>query len=352
MTTIIAAACTFPSGPTLALADIAHRLQFSLIRKHPLWTDQCKVPIKACYFPELASVPLPKRFRQLIRQVLSDLRNNLPGLQHTSPTQVGILLPPLNRPGIEPKLAKLAEETVRESTGWRNCPLYVLHGSRTEAISMMNDLITRPLPEDAISVLLTVDSWLSPSSLLWLDDENLLHGASRIYNRNVWANPYGRVPSEGAAALALTSSPVAYKAWSHVCGTGTAVEEVLYSDEDVCLGKGLRQAASEALNESKIRSLHHVVSDINGEPYRADELGFTLPTLGSVMSNETIRETPVLATGDLGCASLLVHMALTAWRMHTSEQPGDTLLLSSSDDGKRGAIAMSRKWNCYYKNSK
>ena len=38
MTAIISAACLFPSGPTLPLADIASRLQFSLVRKHPyLW---------------------------------------------------------------------------------------------------------------------------------------------------------------------------------------------------------------------------------------------------------------------------------------------------------------------------
>lgn len=58
MTAIIAASCTFPSGPTLALADIAHRLQFALIRKHPQWVDLCQFPIKACFYPELGSSPL------------------------------------------------------------------------------------------------------------------------------------------------------------------------------------------------------------------------------------------------------------------------------------------------------
>ncbi|EOF5384553.1 hypothetical protein ACK1ML_004592 [Salmonella enterica] len=129
--------------------------------------------------------------------------------------------------------------------------------------------------------------------------------------------------------------------WCHIRGTGQATENVRYSDEGVCLGAGLREAAFRALETANIMSLRHIVSDVNGEPYRADEMGFTLAALGEYTDEEMIRETPVLASGDLGCASLLTHMALTAWRLRTSKQPGDTLLLSSSDDGHRGAIVMS-----------
>ncbi|QMJ05009.1 hypothetical protein HVY04_18515 [Citrobacter freundii] len=341
MTAIIAAACTFPSGPSLALADIAHRLQFSLVRKHPKWTDRCRMPVRACHFPEIVSASLPERFQQLIRQVLAELTDTLPELKQTQPAQVGLLLPPLSRPGIAPDLAAVAEEVVVESTGWHNCPLHILHGGQAEAITLMERLVTSPLPEDAVSILLAVDSWLSPSSLKWLDDENLLHGAHRLHNRNARENPYGRVPSEGAAALALTSTAKRYRPWCHIHGTGTAIEDILYSDEGICLGKGLRQSALQALEMADTTSLRYVVSDINGEPYRADELGFTLLALSDYRERELVRETPVLASGDLGCASLLTHMALSAWRMHTSGGPGDTLLLSTSDDGHRGAIVIS-----------
>ncbi|ENC5693165.1 hypothetical protein ABKV11_004392 [Salmonella enterica] len=341
MTAVIAAACTFPSGPTLALADVAHTLQFSLTRKHPQWTDRCRMSIKACYFPEMASAPLDERFRLLIRQVLMELMDTFPGLRQTPPVQVGLLLPPLNRPGIDPALTRVAKEAVAESAGWHSCPVTVLHGGRAETVTLMNELAETLLPEGAVSVLLAVDSWLSPLTLKWLADENLLHGAHRLYNRNAWENPYGRVPSEGAAALVITSSSGKYTPWCHIRGTGQAVEDVRYSDKGICLGAGLREAAFRALETAKITSLHHVVSDVNGEPYRADELGFTLAALGEYTDDEMLRETPVLASGDLGCASLLTHMGLTAWRLHASEQPGETLLLSSSDDGQRGAVVMS-----------
>ncbi|EDU6368530.1 hypothetical protein CBZ99_003269 [Salmonella enterica subsp. houtenae serovar 40:z4,z24:-] len=246
-----------------------------------------------------------------------------------------------NRPGIDPALTRVAKEAVAESTGWHSCPVTVLHGGRAETVTLIKKLAETPLPEGAVSVLLAVDSWLSPLTLKWLEDENLLHGAHRLYNRNTRENPYGRVPSEGAAALVVTSSSGKYTPWCHIRGTGQAVEDVRYSDKGICLGAGLREAAFRALETAKITSLHHVVSDANGEPYRADELGFTLAALGEYTDGESIRETPVLASGDLGCASLLTHMGLTAWRLHASEQPDDTLLLSSSDDGQRGAIVMS-----------
>lgn len=343
MTAIIAASCIFPSGPTLALAGIAHRLQFSLVRKHPRWTDRCRYPFRVCYFPEIASAPIAERFRQLIRQVLTELTTTLPELKQTPPACVGLLLPPQNRSGIAQELATAAKETVVESTGWYNSPFHILHGGRAEAIALMNKLIAFPLPEGAVRILLAVDSWLSPDTLAWLEDENLLHNSHRSHKGYIRINPYGRIPSEGAAALVLTSTTTEHRPWCHIRGTGMAVEEVTYSDERVCLGRGLRQAAVQALEKAKVTSLRHVVSDVNGEPYRADELGFTLPALDAYTDHELVEEKPVLASGDLGCASLVAHMALTAWRMHSSELPGDTLLLSSSDNGQRGAAVLSKR---------
>lgn len=338
MTAIIAAACTYPSGPELALADIAHRLRFALISKHPLWTDRCQVSVKACYFPEIVSASLVERFQQLLRQILMELTKNLPEMKHIPPEHVGVLLPPLNRPGVTSILTTTVKETLLECTGWHSTPVHILHGGRAETIALMNSL-----PQGGTRVLLAVDSWLSPPSLMWLEDEHLLHGAHRLFQRNVRVNPYGRVPSEGAAALVIGSSTTERQPWCHIRGEGQATEAVLYSDTEVCLGTGLRQAALQALGSASTSTISHIVSDFNGESYRADELGFTLSALCNYTDNTLIRETPVLASGDLGCASLLAHMALTAWRMHSSEQSGDTLLLSSSDDGQRGAIVMSKQ---------
>ena len=337
MKSIIAAACTFPSGPTLPLADVAHRLQFSLIRKHPIYVDRHDSPIRACYFPEIVSASPVERFRLLLWHVLTELVNNHPTLKHPPPGRIAILLPPLDRPGITSELTTAVKEAVKEITGWYDTPIHVLHGGSAEAVGMMGLAV-----EDTPFVLLAVESWLLAPSLQWLDDENLLHNAHRKFQENKIVNPYGRVPSEGAAALVLAFPATGVNPWCHILGAGQANEEVLYSGKSACLGKGLRQAASQAIEAAKITELHRLVSDINGEPYRADELGFTLFAMHRYNGEGLIRETPVLASGDLGCASLVAHMALTAWRMRSSEQPGNTLLLSTSDDGRRGAVVMSK----------
>lgn len=342
MNAIISAACTFPSGPVLILADVAHRLQFSLIRKHPLHQDQCGFPIKACYFPELIHVTPVERFRLLLGQVLKALLENMPELKQSQPGQVGLLLPPLSRPGISSELTTTAWKIIAEFTGWRECPFHVRHGDRAETISLLNKMKAHALPENAFSVLLAADSWLLPSSLKWLEAENLLHSARRPHGDISRENPYGRVPSEGAAALILAPSHAGVEAWCHIQSATQTEEDVLYSDKGVCRGRGLIQAAQQVLDAATITAVSHIVSDSNGEPYRADELGFTLLALNHNIKEKYERETPVLASGDLGCASLVAHTAMSAWRMHSSDESGDTLLLSTSDNEQRGAILLSK----------
>lgn len=82
---------------------------------------------------------------------------------------------------------------------------------------------------------------------MWLDKQNLLHNALRRFRDYERPNPYGRVPSEGAAVLVLTSD-LQSDAWCVIRGAASAEEDVLYSDEGVCLGKGLIRAAQAAMS--------------------------------------------------------------------------------------------------------
>ena len=338
MIAIISAACTFPSGPTLPLANISQRLQFSLIRKHPQYVDQCGSPIKACYFPEIIHATTIKRFQQLARQVLTELVEYQPHLARIIPRRICLLLPPLDRPEITLELATAVRNTITEI--WNKSDICILHGGAAEIVTAIE--VTEADQTNAVDILLAIDSWLPPLSLMWLEKQNLLHSSSQYFNGRPHPNPYGRIPSEGAAALALTGDTGNILPWCSILGTGEADEPTLYSTDDVCLGEGLTQAALQALNMARVTTLHNIISDVNGEPCRADELGFTLLRLGNALNRDYQQETPVLASGDLGCVNLLMHMALTAWRMQSLEQSGDTLLLSSSDDGQRGAVVMSK----------
>lgn len=342
MTAIISASCTFPSGPELPLADIAHRLQFSLVRKHPLCVDSCGYPIKASYFPDIIYASPEERFRQLTQQLLTELMEHQPALKTTlQPRRIWLLLPSLDRPGMVPDVITVVRDTIVMCTGWIHSEIQILHGGQAEIATALE--VIRQSQQGAIEILLAVDSWLPPASLMWLEQENLLHGSQRYFQGTIRPNPYGRIPSEGAAALALIASTSDISPWCFIRGSGMVDESVTYHDEGVCLGKGLIQAALEALDVAGTTPVMNVVSDVNGEPYRADELGFTLLRLSEDLDKDYQRETPVLASGDLGSASLLAHIALVAWSMRNTAVRADTLILSSSDDKRRGAVVISRE---------
>lgn len=341
MTAIISAACTFPSGPTLPLADIAFRLQFSLVRKHPLYVDRCGHPIKASYFPDIIYAIPEERFRKLARQVLTELTGHQPSLKTITPGRVWLLLPPLGRPAMTKGVVTAIRETIVEYTDWYHSEICVLHGGQAEITTAIETI--RQNQCGTVEILMAVDSWLPSPSLMWLDAQNLLHGSLRYFKGDTHPNPYGRVPSEGAAALAIMPEASDISSWSFIRGSGMADEPVTYLDDGVCLGKGLIQAALKALKTSGITSIKNVITDVNGEPYRSDELGFTLLRLSGSLYEDYQRETPVLASGDLGCASLLAHIASVSWQMRNSTRHADTLILSSSDDKRRSAVIVSNE---------
>lgn len=350
MTAIISAACLFPSGPTLPLADIASRLQFSLVRKHPLFVDRYGARIRASYFPEIVYAQPEERFRQLTRQVLPQLLERQPELKTSAPYRIWVLLPPLSRSGMTPGVVPAVKETVQENIGQDTCDIQILHGGPAEFTAVLETFVAGEEQKDGVDILLAVDSWLPAPSLMWLDEQNLLHNALRQFRGDMHPNPYGRIPSEGAAAVVLTSG-IPDNAWCVIRGAGSADEDVLYSDEGVCLGKGLIRAAQKAVNIAGNRPLESIISDVNGEPYRADELGFTLLKLSNYFTEDYVRENPVLASGDLGCAGLLTHLALVAWQMHSSVRTGNVMVLSSSDDKRRGAVVLSTVQGGYFRDN-
>ncbi|EDW6360627.1 hypothetical protein YN28_003415 [Salmonella enterica subsp. enterica] len=342
MISIISAACLFPSGPSLPLADIASRLQFSLVRKHPLCVDHCGARVKASYFPEIVHELPEVRFWNLTRQVLNELLERQPGLTISAPHRVWVLLPSLSRPGMTAGVASAVKNIIQESTTWDVSSINVLHGEPAEITTALETIAAEEKRKDrVIEVLLAIDSWLPAPSLMWLDKQNLLHNALRRFRDYERPNPYGRVPSEGAAVLVLTSD-LQSDAWCVIRGAASAEEDVLYSDEGVCLGKGLIRAAQAAMSAAGNPLLQSVISDVNGEPYRADEMGFALLKLSYRLAEGSTRETPVLASGDLGSAGLLTHLALVAWQLRSSIRTGNVLILSSSDDERRGAVVVSK----------
>lgn len=341
-TGIIAAGCTFPSGPSLVLADIAIRTQLALIRNHPLYMDRYGMPVKASYFtqPELS-------FGINRWQVMADqaLQN---ALSHTSayngsPIRLWLVIPSMEKPGIPQTL----EESLKISllVHLPDCTeIKVLRGSHAEAGNALSQICEKQQSDSVttLDIVVAVDSWLPQESMAWLEGQQLLHGSHIAYNGTARRNPYGRIPGEGAAVIILAPENK-MAAWSSLQGLATGQEAVLRNDDNPCIGSGLTQAAQQAINAAGNPVISHVVTDFNGEPYRADEYGFTLSRLQGSVRDDVIRVAPVIASGDIGCASLVMHLAQTAWRQKQplqTEENTTVLVLASSDDSQRCAVLL------------
>jgi hypothetical protein len=204
------------------------------------------------------------------------------------------------------------------------------------------------------ALVLAIDSAWPADTLAWLEAQDLLHGAHRPYRGQARANPYGRIPAEGAAAL-LLAPPGMAPAWCTLAGLGLADEPLTFNTDGPCVGSGLTAAVHAALAAAEERSsplgrhaITSLIHDANGEPYRADEFGFTALRLADHLAEGWQRLTPVLASGDLICASLATHLAIAAWRLRPRAFPvppvtaaSPTLVLASSDDPARAAVLLT-----------
>lgn len=339
---IVGAGCTFPSGPNLALADIAHRTGLAMIRRRPLFVDRCGIPIKASYFTSVPFEDETLRWQMMCKEALQDLLSTIPANIQHFPLRLWLVLPPPERPGIPASLAEVVSKVATSIL--LNCQqVTLIHGSHASGINVLDQVMQIQAKDiqTMLDIVLAVDSWMAHDTLLWLDKQQLIYGSYVPFRGKNKVNAYGRVPGEGAAAIALSRHPLKYRT-SEIKGVGVGNERYLRGDEQPCTGQGLSDAANLAWQMADKPIVSSLFTDMNGEPYRADEYGFTLQRCTGVLSADYQRHTPVLCSGDLGCASLITHTAL-AWRQQcerVNTEAQHTLIIASSDDSTRGAIIL------------
>ncbi|NHZ38966.1 beta-ketoacyl synthase [Massilia aquatica] len=344
---IIAASCIFPSGPGMDLAEIALTSTLSLNRKHPFYVDNTGVPIRASFFPEPKLFDIT-RWIALVKAALDDLYRQLsmPDQQLVTGRKylLHLVIPLGARAGIPDQLSGNLLEAI-QGKPFTFTDTHVVKGGHAAGVQALNAaglaLQRNQADQTQIAIVLAVDSWLHPDALHWLEKEDLLHNAGRVYKGARSPNPYGRVPGEAAAAVMLRLTG---PAWCKIQGVGAVDEPVLRTDSRPCIGLGWTKAANDAIATlSKAQKITHIFSDLNGEPYRADQFGFTILRISDRLESNWERHTPALVTGDVGSATALVHVALSAnmLRQLGSGTPMQThLLLSSSDDPVRAALVL------------
>jgi 3-oxoacyl-[acyl-carrier-protein] synthase-1 len=156
-----------------------------------------------------------------------------------------------------------------------------------------------------------VDSYIEPLTLDWLEANDQLHGAGPL--NNAW----GFIPGEAGAALLLMRESVAEAdgcaALSVVLAAGTSMEPSRIKTETVCIGVGLTRAFRTALAALPAGGkVSDIYCDMNGEPYRADEFGFTaLRTKESFVAAFDFIA-PADCWGDVAAAGGPLHLTLAS----------------------------------------
>jgi len=335
---LLAAGCVFPAGPSLELADAAIRAHLGLVRRHPYCVDRCGIRFNCSLFP-VRTEPL-SRWQELANGAMRDLAYHLPQRirpllkQHAVP--LWLVLPEADRPG----RPRALDESLAELFQPNWAAIHIVRGGHTACALALEEAREWIQQYDLPAVLLAIDTPYAADTLMWLEQRNLVTEAHSPYRGVARANPYGRIPGEAAAALLI--GPSHEPAWSLLAGLGIADEPLTFDTDGPCIGAGLTQAARAALQQGKTppHAIADLIHDLNGEPYRADEFGFTSLRLSGELSPDYRRHVPALASGDVMTASLALHTAVAAWRHKGDSAAPPQLILSSSDDPSRAALLL------------
>ena len=183
-----------------------------------------------------------------------------------------------------------------------------------------------------------VDTWLVPETLEWLDEREILHSTTM---------PWGFCPGEAAAFCLLGGEQEAGGRMT-IVGSGDAVEANSIASETVCIGAGLGSAWRQALRglAGTAHRADWILCDLNGEPYRADELAFSVLRTRELLADDVDIVTPTDCWGDVGAATGPLCVIVAAFAAAKAYAPGPICLTSSSSigGGRSALLLYDRGW--------
>lgn len=183
-------------------------------------------------------------------------------------------------------------------------------------------------------IVLAADSFVDSLSIDWLRESRRLKGPD---------NPVGVSPGEAASCVLLESSAVAKRRQGRV---EAFVEGVALSRQDRTqsnakgLSAAIRACLAQAQDRTPCRGLT-LVSDIDGQPWRAQELGAVMVDCADLLPGARVRA-PATSLGHTGGASALVGACVTVRSfVRGYANARRALVVASSEDGQVGAVCFS-----------
>lgn len=335
-------ACT-PVGRDAWSSAAAVRAGVSGFGQHPYMIDTAGEPMRAAVAPwldiELSGVD---RLEALLFPAIDEALELLVS-RPNAPNNVAIALGlPSPRPGVSENV----EREMRSRVGSRYAGRFV--GVATFGVGHAAGLVGLKTAFERLAsgkldacVVAGVDSYIEPETLEWLEACDQLHSAGPL--NNAW----GFIPGEAGAALLLVRESVAKAAQMDtlalVLGVGTGQEAKRIKTETVCIGEGLTQAfrsALAALPEGV--KVSDIYCDMNGEPYRADEFGFTALRTKEHFESASDFVAPADCWGDVAAAGGLLHVMLACAAARKGYAKGAvSFVWGSSEMGERAAAVLA-----------
>lgn len=313
--------------------------------EHPFMVDSEGVPMRIAACPRRA--PEPEVARRIENCLVAALAEALAPLRRARGEPLAIrpsllIALPGTRPGLPDDFAQRIQRAIRRLFPHALAQVSTLPlGHAAGVIALEAALNELAAGSSSAWLVAGADSYLDPDTLEWLEETEQLHGAGK---RN---NAWGFIPGEGAGAL-LVAAPAAAVAWglaplARITGIGIGVEKNLNRGPHVCLGHGLTTAFRGALiGLQDGERVSDVYCDMNGEPYRADEFGFTAVRHREQLVAASEFIAPADCWGDVGAASAPLGMVLGIIAARKGYAKGPACMVwASSDTGERGAVMLA-----------
>lgn len=254
---------------------------------------------------------------------------------------VYVALPEEGRPGVDPRVASSLGARIDEWLGLRSALRMKAiprgHAGFVEALSLAaRDVAEGRAPRAIVG---GVDS---------LVDARTVEALFRAKRLKAGDRPVGLFPGEGAAFALIEPIATASKrpAWSRVTieGAATSTEGALDPSKPslgVGLGDALRRTMAALADRGE--SVGLVVSDMNGEPWRSEELAYAMTRALSGAKTPFRLWHAADCIGDTGAAAPAVGLGMAARALAKGyARTATALVVASSDGGLKGSFAVRK----------
>jgi 3-oxoacyl-[acyl-carrier-protein] synthase I len=339
---VVSLGASTPIGRTAWSSAAAVRAGISGFTEHPHAIDSEGEPLRVASAPWLEfELEGTERLEALLFPAIDDA---LQPLVQSPADRVGVALAlglPPPRPGVPEDLDRQLRLAIDERYPNRFAAIATFpvgHAGGLQAV----DAAARKLEEGTFDacVIAGVDSYLALETLEWLEDTDRVHGAGPL--NNAW----GFVPGEGAGAVLMATTrarqQIGLEPLALFRGVGLGTEPNVINSPTVCVGVGLTAAFRSALSlvPHGVR-VTDVYCDLNGEPYRADEYGFTCLRTKQWFASASDFVAPADCWGDVAAASGPLCMALAAIAGRKGYASGSLAFVSaSSESGERAGVLL------------